>query len=165
VRHDGGETFGFRLDGPPDLFGRAAGIGYAADLGTWDEALVDAFTDVDLLAIEFNHDVALEERSNRPAHLIARVLGEEGHLSNDQAAELLRAILARSSPGRLQHLVQLHLSRDCNRPALARRVAQNLLREHDFAVRVHTAEQHTPGKMLRLEPGDDRQRIGRRETA
>src|SRR5829696_1948206 len=32
VRHDSGETFGFRLDGPGDLFGRAVSVGYASDL-------------------------------------------------------------------------------------------------------------------------------------
>lgn len=162
VRHDGGATFGFRLEGPPDLFGAAATIGYAADLGTWDEALVEALTNVDLLAIEFNHDLVMEERSNRPAYLIARVLGDEGHLSNEQAANLVRAVLARSTPGRLQHLVQLHLSGDCNRPTLARRAARDVFKDHEFTVRIHTAEQHRPGKVMRLEAGCDRKRRVRR---
>jgi phosphoribosyl 1,2-cyclic phosphodiesterase len=164
VRHDGGETFGFRVEGPADLFGRSAALGYVSDLGTWDEKLAADLADVDLLAVEFNHDVELERASRRPAFLIARVLGDEGHLSNDQAGALLRAVLARSAPGRLQHVVQLHLSEDCNRPALARRAAREALVGHRFAVRVHTAEQHRPGKVLRLEPGCDRRpRPGRPE--
>ena len=163
IRHDAGATFGFRLDGPPDLFGASSAIGYAADLGTWDDHLAAALSDVDLLAVEFNHDVEMERRSPRPAFLIARVLGDEGHLSNDQAARLVQAVLARSTPGRLQHLVQLHLSADCNRPTLARRAARDVLATIDFPVRLHTAEQHRPGRVVCLEPGCDRRRRGRVE--
>src|SRR5262249_58433243 len=88
------------------------------------DELADALADVDLLALEFNHDVGLERSSGRSPYLIARVLGEEGHLSNEQAANLLREVLRRSPPGRLRQLVQLHLSRECNRPHLAPETAQ-----------------------------------------
>ena len=148
VRHDAGATFGFRLEGPPDLFGQCVAIGYVADLGTWDDHIAEALADVDLLAVEFNHDLDLERGSKRPAFLIARVLGDEGHLSNDQAAALVRAVLARSTPGRLRHLVQLHLSSECNKPALAKAAARGVL---PAGVRVHTAEQHRAGRMVRLE--------------
>src|SRR5947209_4919776 len=150
VRHDGGPTFGFRMEGRADLFGRAAALAYAADLGCWDEALADLLADVDLLAVEFNHDVALERGSGRLPRLIARVLGDDGHLSNEQAAGLLRAVLARSPAGRLQHLVQLHLSRDCNRPGLARAAAQAVLAELAAGARLHTAEQDNPSETLHL---------------
>jgi hypothetical protein len=78
------------------------------------------------------------------------VLGDEGHLSNDQAANLLRAVLARSSAGRLRHLVQLHLSNDCNRPALAQEAARTVLGKSAEAIQVHTAEQDSPGTTLDL---------------
>ena len=89
MKHDGGPTFGFRFEGTPDLFGKAPALAYTADLGTWDAELADALTDVDLLAVEFNHDEELERRSGRSPHLIARVLGDAGHLSNCQAASLV----------------------------------------------------------------------------
>jgi hypothetical protein len=82
--------------------------------------------------------------------LIQRVLGDEGHLSNVQAAGLVRAVLERSTAGRLRHLVQLHLSRDCNRPALARGAVRLLLEERGMSVALHTAEQHRPGTTLHL---------------
>jgi phosphoribosyl 1,2-cyclic phosphodiesterase/uncharacterized protein (UPF0248 family) len=161
IRHDSGATFGFRLEGSPDLFGRAPAIGYAADLGTWDDELAGDLADVDLLALEFNHDVTLEHRSNRPAALIARVLGDEGHLSNDQAAALVRTILERSTPGRLCHLVQLHLSEDCNRPALARAAARQVLDRLSRATRLHTARQDAPGPAVDLEANGARRRRDR----
>lgn len=150
VRHDGGATFGFRLEGGRDLFGRRAAIGYLADLGCWDDELAAQLADVDLLAIEFNHDIAMQHASGRMPRLIQRVLGDEGHLSNVQAAALVRAVLERSTPGRLRHLVQLHLSRDCNRPALARTAARALLEEMGLTFAVYTAEQHAPGATLHL---------------
>src|SRR5262249_32307377 len=108
-----------------------------------------ALADVDLLAVEFNHDEELERSSGRSPRLIARVLGDEGHLSNHQAAGLLRAVLARTPNGRLRHVVQLHLSRDCNRPTLARAAAQAILVERD-GVMLHTAEQDRAGTTLIL---------------
>jgi phosphoribosyl 1,2-cyclic phosphodiesterase len=150
VRHDGGATFGFRLEGTPDLFGKAPALAYAADLGCWDDELVRGLADVDLLAVEFNHDVVMQHASGRGPRLIERILGDEGHLSNEQAADLVRAVLGRSPAGRLRHLVQLHLSRDCNRPALARRVALAVADGLDEPFEVHTAAQDVAGATLHL---------------
>ncbi len=161
IRHDGGATFGFRIEGGPDLFGQAAALGYVADLGCWDDLLAERLADVDLLAVEFNHDVRMEYTSGRSPMLIARVLGDEGHLSNDQAAALVRAVLARSPAGRLRHVVQLHLSRDCNRPALAREALRALLGELEVKAAVHTAEQDVPGTPLDLRSPVGKRKKGR----
>lgn len=145
VRHDGGPTFGFRLEGKCDLFGHGCALGYAADLGSWTPELAAALADVDLLAIEFNHDVEMEYASGRAPYLVARVLGEEGHLSNEQAAALLQDVVRRSAPGKLRQVVQLHLSRECNRPSLAAAVARAVLDGCGHAVDLHTARQDEPG--------------------
>jgi phosphoribosyl 1,2-cyclic phosphodiesterase len=150
LRHDGGATFGFRFEGSMDLFGQPYALGYAADLGSWTAELALALADVDLLALEFNHDVELERGSGRSPQLIARVLGDEGHLSNSQAAALLRQVLRLSSPGRTRHIVQLHLSRDCNRPTLAARAARAALADLPVEAEVHTAAQDVPGPTLTL---------------
>jgi hypothetical protein len=150
LRHDGGPTFGFRLEAAPDLFGCALALAYLADLGCWDAALADAVGDVDVLALEFNHDVGMQYASGRQPRLIARVLGDDGHLSNVQAAALLREVLARSGFDRLQHVVQLHLSRDCNRPDLAAAVAREVLAGCGREIAIHTASQDVPGPRLHL---------------
>jgi len=150
VRHDGGATFGFRLESNGDLFGHGGAIGYVADLGCWDEALAAQLADVDLLAVEFNHDVAMQQSSGRAQRLIQRILGEEGHLSNAQAAALVRAVIECSTAGRLRHLVQLHLSRECNRPALAREAARMLLEELEITIGLHTAEQDATSVALNV---------------
>jgi phosphoribosyl 1,2-cyclic phosphodiesterase len=141
VSHDGGPTFGFRLAGDTSLFGPAWSLGYAADLGTWDDALAAALAGVDLLALEFNHDVELQWSSGRPEALVRRVLGDQGHLSNAQASALLRAMLSTAPPAVPRQVVQLHLSRECNRPELARAAAQAVLDELGQDVEIHTASQ------------------------
>jgi phosphoribosyl 1,2-cyclic phosphodiesterase len=150
VRHDGGPTFGFRLEAAPDLFGSALTLAYLADLGCWDAGLVAAVADADILALEFNHDVAMQHASGRHPRLIARVLGNDGHLSNAQAAALLREVLGQSAAGRVQHVVQLHLSRECNRPGLAAAAANEVVAELGRAITVHTASQDVPGPRLHL---------------
>src|SRR5438132_7133185 len=151
VSHDGGATCGFRFDGPTDFFGAGWALAYVADLGAWPRQLVERLCDVDVLAVEFNHDVVMERRSGRPRSLINRVLSAYGHLSNEQAAALVSEIVRRSERGRLRHLVQLHLSRECNRPSVARAAVGALMTEHGFAV--HTARQDRPGPRLRLGAG------------
>jgi phosphoribosyl 1,2-cyclic phosphodiesterase len=153
LRHDGGATFGFRFEGASDLFGAASALGYAADLGCWDADLLKSLLDVDVLALEFNHDVDMEYASGRQPRLIARVLGDDGHLSNEQAAALLREVLRRSSAGRLKHVVQLHLSRDCNRPALAVAAARAVLAELHPGIKVRTARQDKPCSTIHVGGG------------
>lgn len=151
VQHDSDPTFGFRFAGSPDLFGPTWSLGYLSDLGCWTEELLRSVGEVDVLALEFNHDVGLERKSRRPAHLIARVLGDRGHLSNAQAADFLRAALELSAPGKLRHVIQLHLSRDCNAPELAAAAADEVVADRPIPVQVHTASQHRAGPMLRLD--------------
>ncbi len=144
VKHDSGPTFGFRFERSQSLFAAAWAMGYASDLGTWDETVAAAFANVDVLALEFNHDEELQKNSRRSWQLIERVLGDEGHLSNNQAANLTVEIVNRSIPHRLKALVQLHLSRDCNRPHLAQESAASALAEISPACEIHTANQHDP---------------------
>lgn len=150
VRHDGGATFGFRFEGPRDLFGGGWAMGYAADLGTWNADVVDALLDVELLALEFNHDVGLERRSGRSRFLIQRVLGDEGHLSNEQGAALVSEIMTGSSSGRLGQVVQLHLSRQCNNQGLAQAALRTALPDGVAPPAIHTASQEEPSPTFTL---------------
>lgn len=124
VPHDSEPTFAFRFDGTDDGANDGWSLGYASDLGHVPNELAKAFRSVDVLALEFNHDVEMQRRSLRPPDLVARVLGDRGHLSNRQAAEFVRAtVRERTAP--LQAVFQLHLSRECNGAELARAAAQD----------------------------------------
>jgi phosphoribosyl 1,2-cyclic phosphodiesterase len=146
--HDADPTFGFRLDFTAGESGWS--LGYVSDAGHVTPALVDAFADVDLLAVEFNHDVALQRGSGRHPMLVGRVLGPHGHLSNDQAGELVEAVARRSPPGRLRHVVQLHLSQDCNTAALAVAAGRAALARVGSDAAVTTATQYAATTALEL---------------
>jgi len=164
LSHDGGPTFGFRVEGRPERRSRPVAVGYMTDTGCWSEATADAMSDVDALGIEFNHDVDLQRNSGRAAYLVARNLGPRGHLSNDQGAGLVAAILGRSSPGSLRHLVLLHLSEQCNRPALALRQARGAVRSAGRRIAIHAAGQGAAYPNLQVLAGRRRRAIASREA-
>ncbi len=141
VSHDSRATFAFRFDGGPSLFGPGWSLGYAADLGVWNDDLLDAFAGVDVLALEFNHDEHLQRTSRRPLALIRRVMGDEGHLSNRQAVEFVEALASADGDKRLHSLIALHLSQECNRVALAAAAASSALARAGFAAEVIIASQ------------------------
>ncbi|MCS6865385.1 MAG: MBL fold metallo-hydrolase [Gemmataceae bacterium] len=162
VSHDAEPTFAFRLDGldhesswpgenqAPWPANPAWAIGYASDLGCSCDELITAFAGVDVLALEYNHDVHLQRTSRRPPWLINRVLSDRGHLSNKQAAELTAAIVAQSADGLPSYLVQLHLSSRCNRPELAALAGREALVALRPRTEVITAKQDTPTKTIVL---------------
>jgi phosphoribosyl 1,2-cyclic phosphodiesterase len=158
VPHDGGPTFGFRLEISGARRARPVSLGYLADSGTWSERMADALADVDALGVEFNHDVAMQRSSGRPWVLIRRNLGDRGHLSNHQGAELVEAVVRRSRRGALQHLVLLHLSQQCNEPGLAIAAARSAIRGAGRRVGVHAAQQAPAHPNLWISPG---RRVGR----
>jgi phosphoribosyl 1,2-cyclic phosphodiesterase len=91
-------------------------LGILTDAGSITPHLLDHLQACDALLLECNHDLDMLAASPYPRFLKARVGGPHGHLSNDTAAQILAAILHSG----LRHLVAAHLSRQNNRPELAR---------------------------------------------
>ncbi len=152
LSHDGA-TFGFRIEIKADRKSRSVAIGYVADTGTWSPALADGLSGVDLLGVEFNHDVELQRQSPRSAALIARNLGPYGHLSNVQGADFVAAVLKCSERKSLRHLVLLHISLQCNRPLLALKSARAAIRGSGRRIAIHAAQQAPAHPNLWVEPG------------
>jgi len=110
VPHDAAEPLQFVFsDGSRTL-------GVVTDLGHPAATVARALDDLNALVLECNHDAELLRTGRYPPPLKARVAGNRGHLSNDQAAELLAAV----GRSRLNCVVAAHLSRANNRPELAR---------------------------------------------
>ena len=158
LRHDGA-TFGFRIEVKPEKGRGTASFGYMADTGCWTADMAENMAEVDLLAVEFNHDVDLQRSSGRHPALVARNLGDRGHLSNGQAADFVTAVLARSAKGALKHLVLLHLSEQCNRPDLAIRTARAAIRGTGRRVEIQAARQGSAHPIVWITPAR-RRRVG-----
>jgi len=152
LRHDGGPTYGFRIEVSGERRRRPVSIGYLADTGSWTDTMADSLADVEVLGVEFNHDLAMQKSSRRPPYLIARNLSDDGHLSNRQGAELVQAILGRSRKKALRHLVLLHLSEQCNQPDLAIGAAREAIRVEGHHPEIHAARQSPAHPNLWINP-------------
>ena len=91
-------------------------FGLLTDLGSYCAGVLDSYSGLDALMIEANHCRDMLARGHYPAFLKQRVGGQEGHLNNHQAANLV----AELGWQHLQHLVLAHLSSKNNLPQLAR---------------------------------------------
>lgn len=152
-------TFGFRIEARAGRTRKAVAIGYVADTGIWSSRMADLLAEVDVFGVEFNHDVEMQRSSGRSPYLIARNLGDKGHLSNAQGAAFVEAVIARSSPGALRHVVLLHLSEQCNCPDLAIRTARSAVRKSGRRVVVHAALQAPAHPNVWLEPSRRRRAV------
>jgi phosphoribosyl 1,2-cyclic phosphodiesterase len=90
-------------------------LGLLTDVGSITPHMIAALDGLDALVLECNHDPSMLAAGPYPPGLKQRVGGPYGHLSNQQAAELLEKINTSS----LQHLVAAHISEQNNLPQLA----------------------------------------------
>lgn len=115
--HDAAEPVAFVLSD-----GRTR-VGVLTDCGCPDPAVAAAFAGCDVLVLETNHDPDLLRAGSYPPSLKRRIGGRRGHLSNEQAAEMLR-LIGRPAP---RVVILAHLSRLNNRPRLARSSVERAL--------------------------------------
>lgn len=100
-------------------------LGIVSDLGRATTHVARSLDACDALLLECNHDRDMLARGPYPESLKRRVGGDWGHLSNAQAAGLLREL----DRSRLRRLVLTHLSEQNNTPELARTAACEALDE------------------------------------
>ena len=119
VPHDTSDPVGYLL--------RAGGETYfhGTDIGTPLDSIGLKLAEADVAMLESNHDPVMLRTSGRPPYLFQRIAGPRGHLSNDQACELVRRF---ASP-RLKKLFLAHLSHQCNAEAIAVRLMRETLAE------------------------------------
>jgi len=99
--------------------GARAGVAY--DLGHVTDAVRRGLAALDLLILEANHDLGMLRAGPYPVSVADRIAGPRGHLSNDAAAAMTRAVAHRG----LARVVLAHLSENCNQPRLAVRAVTN----------------------------------------
>jgi phosphoribosyl 1,2-cyclic phosphodiesterase len=127
---------------------RGTTVGVITDLGRSTRLVERQLSRMDVAVLEFNHDVEMLLDGSYPWSLKQRVKGPHGHLSNEQAAELLRV----GASDRLKHVVLAHLSEENNRADLALETAAGALRDVGRAgVLVSVAGQDVPLPAIRVQ--------------
>lgn len=107
--HDSNYNLGYRLSD-----GRRS-VSIAADLGCMNDAIFANLEKSDLVMLESNHDVTMLKNGSYPFLLKQRILGKNGHLSNDECADTVLKLCKTGT----KHFVLAHLSQDNNTPELA----------------------------------------------
>ena len=142
--HDAAGSCGYRFDGPDGSVGVLTDTGYVTD----EAAAV--LPGVDLAVLETNHDVETLKSGPYPYYLKRRILGPQGHLSNEDAARFA-VVLAENGA---KKLVLAHLSRENNTPAMALRAVETALSaaglspELSVAPRDELGEAHMLGRAV-----------------
>ena len=142
VPHDALDPVGFTLQTSTHK------IGFATDFGHATKLVKERLRNLDALVLESNHDEKLlQDDSRRSWALKQRIMSRQGHLSNTTAAEVIGEIIST----RLQHIILVHLSRDCNRPELVQSVMKQKLHELGMPnVGTTIASQNQPTPSLAL---------------
>jgi phosphoribosyl 1,2-cyclic phosphodiesterase len=105
-------------------------LGLLTDTGSVTAHMLQALDHLDALILECNHDPGMLAGGPYPPALKQRVGGPYGHLSNQQAADILDKI----NRDRLQHLVAAHISEKNNDPGLALQCLARVVGESRFGV-------------------------------
>lgn len=133
IPHDTSDPVGYLI--------RAGGETYfhGTDIGTPLDSIGVKLREADYATLESNHDAVILRTSERPPSVIQRIAGPRGHLSNDDAADLVRRF---ASP-KLKRLGLAHLSQDCNVPHIAEGTMRQALVElnrPDVALKVYSQD-------------------------
>jgi phosphoribosyl 1,2-cyclic phosphodiesterase len=117
IPHDAADPVGFSF--------RAEGIkiAIATDLGYMPDSIRFHLRGCDLLLLESNHDLNMLKVGSYPWALKQRIMGRNGHLSNDVACSFIREDLDSST----STLILGHLSAHNNHPVLVRQAAAEAL--------------------------------------
>lgn len=102
-------------DAPGSQGYRVGDVGVLTDTGYVTPAAEEALLGAPLLLLEANHDVETLRAGPYPYPLKQRILGDEGHLSNDAAAAFARECALAGT----REIVLAHLSKENNTPNLA----------------------------------------------
>lgn len=84
----------------------------------------------DIIVIEANYEVNMLKMGNYPYSLKLRILGDQGHLSNETAGQTVAD--AMTADERFRHVYLAHLSKENNFPKLAEQTVKNILEEKNI---------------------------------
>lgn len=126
--HDGKDGVAFVIDS------RDRKLGVFTDLGHCFNGLDEQLAGLDGVYLESNFDPGMLEEGPYPLWLKSRIRGAGGHISNGEAAQLIK-----DCAKKLKLLILSHLSEHNNRPDLAMLTARDIL-GRDFPIALASRE-------------------------
>ncbi|QDP42000.1 MBL fold metallo-hydrolase [Radiobacillus deserti] len=128
------ESFGVSHDAAEPMFftfhHNGKKVALVTDLGYVSEHIKKTVEDADALIFEANHDVSMLRMGRYPWNVKRRILGDSGHVSNDDCGLALSDIIGNKT----KRIYLAHLSKDNNMKDLARMSVSNILTERGFQI-------------------------------
>lgn len=121
-------------------------IGVCADLGFATTLVKNHLQSCDYLYVEANHQPSMVHACARPMIYKQRVLSKQGHLSNEECAQLIVDVYH----GGLKHIYLAHLSSECNAPELALDIVRTKLKQQGHSVDLSIAWQDKLSRPIHL---------------
>ncbi|MGP4107835.1 MBL fold metallo-hydrolase [Virgibacillus sp. L01] len=134
VSHDAVEPmfFTFRQNGKK--------VALVTDLGYVSERIKKTVEDADAYIFEANHDVGMLRMGRYPWNVKRRILGDNGHVSNEDCGIALSDIIS----NRTKRIYLAHLSQDNNMKDLARMSVDGMLQERGIKLDLYDTDPKTP---------------------
>ena len=140
VPHDAAATVGFAVESG------GTKVAIATDLGEPTPTVEAYLAGSDAIVLESNHDEYMLAMCNRPWTTKQRIKGRSGHLSNDQAAELLSAV----DTCRTREVFLAHVSDECNTPDEALETVGRALRKAGKRISLRLTDADRPTALYRF---------------
>lgn len=148
------ESFGVSHDAAAPQFYRFYKEGKSfvvmTDTGYCSDHVEGVIRDADAYLVESNHDLEMLRMGSYPWSLKQRILGDRGHLSNEDGALVMSDILGRHT----KRIYLGHLSKENNLKELAHMTMENTLREKGFGVnedfRVYDTDPEEPTELFAI---------------
>lgn len=125
VSHDTEKTYGYIIEG-------SIKVCYISDCGYLSSDVLNLLLNCDVILLEANHDIELLMKNQKYSWILKqRILGDKGHLSNDQFMSYLKILVSANT----KHVIALHLSEENNTPEHVTTILDN------FEINTYVAKQ------------------------
>ena len=119
LSHDARNTTGYIIESGTEK------LIYITDTGYVNRKYFPYLQDADYIIMESNHDVGMLMKTRRPQYLKARIYSDEGHLNNEDCAEVLNSILTPKT----KMVILAHISQEANTREKALQATVSVLRQ------------------------------------
>ncbi len=120
-------------------------LGICTDLGCVTTLVRSQLQSCHFLFVEANHQPSMVHACNRPLIYKQRVLSRQGHLSNEECADLVASVMH----SELKHIYLAHLSSECNHPELALNIVREKIESLSAKPGLSIAYQDAPSMHLK----------------
>ena len=133
VSHDASHPLGYRMTH------QSRCVVHSADTGYVPRRLFEQLQGADVYVFESNYDPELLLDTDRPFTLKQRIIGNSGHLSNEQSALVLRELIRENT----HTLIFIHLSQEANTVHHAKQTHQQFIQNDHLTCIYSTQDEPT----------------------